>query len=1139
MGGGAYLYAGVGGSSVLTNCTFAANAVSQLSNPYAGGVVLHNGTVSLSNCLFWGNVAQTASVQAKQIALRYVSSATLEYTTIEGWDGTLGGTGNGGSDPLFLDLDGPDNAPGTADDNPRLGAGSPAIDSGNSLALPVDIYDIDDDGNITENLPLDLDGNPRFFDNPNAPNTGPGSPPHVDRGAYESQLAEAVWLDGDGGGFTETDNWQGGVIPNSITRAYFDDRAGGTNLAYTVILPSNQTAYAVEVLANQVSFNLFGGSAAQSGNLTLVAPPGDPRAALRVGSVPNLDTRLIVLYSGGTGTQRSLVASDVVLADAPGSIGQLTIRTQRAKLQTADPNTPVAFVDVGRAGAGTLLIDQRATAALEGLRLARLPSSTGTLTVVGQETSASTLSYGGIGTDFIIGEAGTATVDFGSTTPLGIALISAGDTTDPVDRVILGHEAGSSGTVVLRGAGTLWINSGDEFIVGDAGSATLRVLDGAELITNSGQLVLGRAAGSTAEVVIGAGSSWFEGLQQVQVAGDGTATLTIHPEGTLNLGDGGGVSVNGGGTLAGGGTVNGNLFAVGTVDPDGGTELPRGASTPGTLTVSGDYQQIGIVPGGAAESGALAIDVAGVGPDQYDRLVVTGSAELGGGLFVNLANGFTPDPNQALNLPVLNTGVPLAPGSRFDVAFFPGITGSRFLSLEYPDTGRAGDITLVTLPLPGQIDLDAAQQAPVPGVPNAVAVGDFDRDGLEDLVVSVPGDPNTPGQAVVLLTRYLSGSGTYAPQATSYTVGVEPAALTVGEFDGVPGLDIAVANAGSDSVMVLTNNGDPNGTFTPVTPATTFAVGHQPRAIAHADFDRDGREDLVVGNAGDSTVQILLGTHARGLFNPLGPAVPAGGVVQSVDPFDPDNDDDPDIATGNQDGKVGILVNTSSGPGTIGFQPVFTLSVGAGAVQLGSRDLRGVGRPDLITVNRTDGTVSVLVNTTVAANDVSFAPAVDLPVGSDPRALALLDLDGDQDDDVVVIAENDQQARVARVLRNDQNAGQLAFAPATDLDAGPDPVALGVGDLNADGKRDLVVLNAPGARETDGEVFVRLNAPSVPGDLNGDGLVNFADAQLLADCMGGPNVPISTGCGPADLQDDLDVDLGDLADFQWRAAPRR
>ncbi|MCK5174625.1 MAG: hypothetical protein KAR47_14625, partial [Planctomycetes bacterium] len=101
-----------------------------------------------------------------------------------GWDGSLGidQGGNIDADPLFVDSDGPDNTPGTEDDDLRLMRFSPCIETGDYAAVPADTEDIDDDGNTGELVPWDLDRRPRIADGDCK------VPALVDMGAYEFTL---------------------------------------------------------------------------------------------------------------------------------------------------------------------------------------------------------------------------------------------------------------------------------------------------------------------------------------------------------------------------------------------------------------------------------------------------------------------------------------------------------------------------------------------------------------------------------------------------------------------------------------------------------------------------------------------------------------------------------------------------------------------------------------------------------------------------------------------------------------------------------------------------------------------------------------------------------------------------------------
>jgi hypothetical protein len=153
----------------LTNVTFSGNYAE-----YGGGMYNYESSPALTNCILWGNTAPTGP----QICNAISSTPTITYSDIQGG---YSGTGNINADPLFLRN--PDSGDGdwtTPGDNDygdlRLQPASPAIDVGDNSALPADTLDLDKDGNISEPLPIDLDGNFRIVNGV------------VDMGAYEARL---------------------------------------------------------------------------------------------------------------------------------------------------------------------------------------------------------------------------------------------------------------------------------------------------------------------------------------------------------------------------------------------------------------------------------------------------------------------------------------------------------------------------------------------------------------------------------------------------------------------------------------------------------------------------------------------------------------------------------------------------------------------------------------------------------------------------------------------------------------------------------------------------------------------------------------------------------------------------------------
>ena len=191
QGGAVYAFGGYLG---LANCTFSAN-----SAVFRGGGIYAGSDVNINNCVFWSNVDEGGLDESAQIHdPGCCGEIMVNHACVQGWTDTLGGVGNFGDDPLLVDELGADGMAGTGDEDLRLSAGSPCIDAAANDAVPADELDLDGDGDTDEPTPLDLDGNPRFLDDPDTPDSGAGTPPIVDMGAHEYQFAAPGDLNCDG-----------------------------------------------------------------------------------------------------------------------------------------------------------------------------------------------------------------------------------------------------------------------------------------------------------------------------------------------------------------------------------------------------------------------------------------------------------------------------------------------------------------------------------------------------------------------------------------------------------------------------------------------------------------------------------------------------------------------------------------------------------------------------------------------------------------------------------------------------------------------------------------------------------------------------------------------------------------------------
>ena len=296
-----------------------------------------------------------------------------------------------------------------------------------------------------------------------------------------------------------------------------------------------------------------------------------------------------------------------------------------------------------------------------------------------------------------------------------------------------------------------------------------------------------------------------------------------------------------------------------------------------------------------------------------------------------------------------------------------------------------------------------------------------------------------------------------------FTTGTGPYAVAVGDIDGDGKPDLAIANNGTSSnpgntVSVLRNTST-LGTISYAT-KVDFATGSVPVSLAIGDIDGDGKLDLVVSNYNDSSVSVLRNTGSSGSINFATKVdFATGSSPYSVAIGDLNGDGKPDLAVANNSSSntVSLLRNTGSS-GTISFATKVNFTTGTNPQSVSIGDIDGDGKYDLVIANNSSNTVSVLRNIG-SIGTISFATKIDFTTGTKPRSVAIGDMNGDGKLDLVISNYDIGFGNTVSVLLSTSTSGSVNFATKADFTTGSGPYTVAIGDIDGDGKPDLATSN--------------------------------------------------------------------------------
>jgi hypothetical protein len=339
---------------------------------------------------------------------------------------------------------------------------------------------------------------------------------------------------------------------------------------------------------------------------------------------------------------------------------------------------------------------------------------------------------------------------------------------------------------------------------------------------------------------------------------------------------------------------------------------------------------------------------------------------------------------------------------------------------------------------------------PVEGTVGSLAIGDFNRDGLEEFAAATTSSsPHDPGGTGLVSPFLATGDGGFSlVDGTSMhapvVLGSGLNSIVSADFNGDGKPDLAEGNDGQ--LWVQLGNGD--GTFTQV-PGARASLGEVPIEVVSADFNGDGKPDIAGVNYGP-TVSVLLG-NGDGTFSPA-PGFPlAFGSKDygSIATADFTGDGKPDLAVTDAGNNTLTVVTGVGTPSVVVHSPI-VLDGPPRSVYVD--DFNGDGKPDVALDNTQAGKLTVLLG----QGQGNFSPAPGSPVALgasiDVDGIATLDFNGDHIQDLAAVGDSAMDGSVF-LLAGDGDGG---FRPAGNpVEVGPSPQMLGAGTFA--GRPGLVV----------------------------------------------------------------------------------
>ena len=319
--------------------------------------------------------------------------------------------------------------------------------------------------------------------------------------------------------------------------------------------------------------------------------------------------------------------------------------------------------------------------------------------------------------------------------------------------------------------------------------------------------------------------------------------------------------------------------------------------------------------------------------------------------------------------------------------------------------------------------------------------------------------------------RVISTPATWQTQGAIVTGGDLPNGIVHADFDRNGVEDIAVAHLNSGTVRVLRNitaAGSMTASFSGSNTLNPGGITDGLRGLTAADFNGDGRVDLAATvDTFDGTkdgVYVWLNTSTSGSISFAAPSLFATfDGPREVEAVDWNMDGKLDLMVAcHTTGLIAILRNTTATSATTAsFASRQSFTLGGGAFCLTTADIDRDGRPDAITGNFDSSTLSVIRNTTARAATGFFSSVTNIATVSGPRDVVLGDFNKDGHLDLAVAGAN---SGILRIYLGQHSPGVIQFPSSVSYTLGGSLRGLAVLNANADSFPDLIASDNSGNR---------------------------------------------------------------------------